>query len=267
MEANRMNAQKSTGPRTDAGKAKAAANSYQHGFFAKHLFPTAEQRAKDYSDYLTVANGVYKHYQPEGFMENFWLEKIATEAVRLARVVGYKQELMIAWRSHFWGSAADRILRYQTTANRRLTEAIEELERLQAKRKVDTVLPGPPELEASDSVAEVERPTQCPRGQADEAPTDKAIAESDSTVTAADCLREQSDVAGSDAGASAERWRNEPTSGRRKWTNYQSISKRLRRSPETPEPSSDSPQEDESVGTYPHRTLSDRLTQMLDEDP
>jgi hypothetical protein len=32
----------------------------------------------------------------------------------------------------------DKILRYQTTGNRRLIEAIEELERLQAKRKSET---------------------------------------------------------------------------------------------------------------------------------
>lgn len=136
-EANRKNAQKSTGPRTEAGKAKSALNSYRHGFFAKHLFPTAEQAAEDKSDYLAVAKGVYDHYQPSGFMENFWVEKIATEAVRLARLVGYEQREMMAWRSPFWGSAAGSILRYQTTANRRLREAIEELERLQTKRKAE----------------------------------------------------------------------------------------------------------------------------------
>jgi hypothetical protein len=38
---------KSTGPRTEEGKADAAANAYQHGFFYKNLFLTPEQVAKD----------------------------------------------------------------------------------------------------------------------------------------------------------------------------------------------------------------------------
>ncbi len=87
-EANRKNAQKSTGPRTESGKAKAAGNSYKHGFFAKRLFLAAEQCA----DYETVANGVYQHFQPVGFMENFWLEKVATEAFRFARLIQHEQK-------------------------------------------------------------------------------------------------------------------------------------------------------------------------------
>ncbi|MGB8524394.1 MAG: hypothetical protein WCD43_15630 [Candidatus Acidiferrales bacterium] len=138
LEANKKNAQKSTGPRTEDGKAKSATNSHVHGFFAKHLFPTAEQAAKDKSDYLAVANGVHNHYQPVGYWENFWVEKISTEALRIARLLGYEQTVMMSWRNPFWESAADKILRYQTTANRRFTEAIEQLERLQAKRKAET---------------------------------------------------------------------------------------------------------------------------------
>jgi hypothetical protein len=138
LEANKKNAQKSTGPRTEEGKAKSASNSYVHGFFAKHLFSTAEQATKDKSDYLAVAEGVRNNYQPVGYWENFWVEKISTEALRLARLMGYEQTVMMSWSNPFWESSADRVLRFQTTANRRLTEAIEQLERLQAKRKAET---------------------------------------------------------------------------------------------------------------------------------
>jgi len=185
LEANKKNAQKSTGPRTEAGKAKSATNSYQHGFFAKHLFPTAEQAAKDKSDYWTVANGVYDHYQPVGFMENFWVEKIAMEAVRLARVVGYEQKVMMAWRCPFWSPAADKILRYQTTGNRRLTEAIEELERLQAKRKSETTSLNLLRSEASDTTAEPEASTSSAVGcQVDEQSTDEAASQLGSATPA-----------------------------------------------------------------------------------
>jgi hypothetical protein len=169
LEANKKNAQKSTGPRTQEGKAKAATNSYVHGFFAKHLFPTAEQAAKDKSDYLAVADGVRNDYQPVGYWENFWVEKISTEALRLARLLGYEQTVMMSWSNPFWESSADRVLRFQTTANRRLTEAIEQLERLQEKRKAETPslnLPGP---EGSVTAAEPEASTLATEDQLEEA--------------------------------------------------------------------------------------------------
>lgn len=62
LEANRKNGEKSTGPRTDAGKEKAAANSYKHGLFANRLFPPGEQGVKDKADYLAVANSLHMHY-------------------------------------------------------------------------------------------------------------------------------------------------------------------------------------------------------------
>jgi hypothetical protein len=153
LEANKKNAQKSTGPRTEDGKAKSATNSYVHGFFSKHLFPTAEQAAKDKSDYLAVADGIRDDYQPVGYWENFWVEKISTEALRLARLLGYEQTVMMSWSNPFWEPSADRVLRFQTTANRRLAEAIEQLERLQAKRKAETASLNLPRPEGSVTVA------------------------------------------------------------------------------------------------------------------
>jgi hypothetical protein len=85
-----------------------------------------------------VAEGVRNDYQPVGYRENFWIEKISTEALRLARLLGHEQTVMMSWSNPFWEPSADRVLRFQTTANRRLAEAIEQLERLQAKRKAET---------------------------------------------------------------------------------------------------------------------------------
>ena len=46
LEANRANAQLSTGPRTEEGKARAALNSRKHGLSAAHLFiPDADREA------------------------------------------------------------------------------------------------------------------------------------------------------------------------------------------------------------------------------
>ena len=134
VEANRKNAQKSTGPKTEAGKAKAAGNSYQHGFFAKHLFLTPEQVAKDKLDYLAVANGFYAHYQPVGYVESLRVEKIATQVLRSARLLAHEQKVL-SCTAPFESRSASNLVRYQTSVNRELTWAIEELERLQEIRK------------------------------------------------------------------------------------------------------------------------------------
>ncbi len=39
IEANRLNAQKSTGPRTDKGKARARLNALKHGMTARTIMP------------------------------------------------------------------------------------------------------------------------------------------------------------------------------------------------------------------------------------
>ncbi|HWO27338.1 MAG TPA: hypothetical protein VNO32_00920 [Candidatus Acidoferrum sp.] len=134
VEANHKNAQKSTGPRTEAGKAKAASNSYQHGFYAKNLFLTPEQVAKDKPGYLDVAKGFRAHYSPVGYVENLWGEKIATQVLRSARLLVHEQKVL-SWAAPLEERSISNLVHYPTSVNRELTWAIEELERLQEIRK------------------------------------------------------------------------------------------------------------------------------------
>jgi hypothetical protein len=134
-EANRRNAQKSTGPRTEEGKAKSAANSYQHGFYAKHLFPTAAQAA-DKPDYSAVASGYFQHYQPVGYIENHLVERIAVTELRLARLLRFEQTMVSTWRLPYEPKSADRVLRNEIALKRELTALVKELERVQEKRLV-----------------------------------------------------------------------------------------------------------------------------------
>ena len=135
LVANRANANYSTGPRTEAGKEKSANNSYQHGFYAKRLFPTSRERDRDGADYEIVASGIRNHYQPREFMENFWAEKIAVEMLRSARLLGHEQENFTNYYQAFERGSVDRILRFHAAINRQLAHAIEQLERLQEARK------------------------------------------------------------------------------------------------------------------------------------
>ena len=51
LAANRLNAKRSTGPRTPEGKAKSSRNSYKLGIFARQIFPPTEQGIKEWEKY------------------------------------------------------------------------------------------------------------------------------------------------------------------------------------------------------------------------
>jgi hypothetical protein len=199
IEANRRNAQKSAGPRTEAGKAKASANSYKHGFFAKGLFDPANHAVKDRLDYLALAWQLHEHYQPEGFMEEFWVEKIAIEKLRLRRVMEHEQKLVMSSSSPFEARSLDRTLRNQTALNRQLVAAIKEIDQLQANRKYNAASVGQYEPETQGTIAEVEPPTLS-NPELDDAPADNGIDESDPTLVA----HEESTASNSNGAAQIE---------------------------------------------------------------
>ena len=89
LEANRRNAQKSTGPRTQAGKANSAGNSYKHGFYEKNLFAMTppERVAEEKAVYLALLDGLQEHYQPVGYLENLFCERIAIGMFRCGRLL------------------------------------------------------------------------------------------------------------------------------------------------------------------------------------
>lgn len=94
-------------------------------------------RAQDAADYNMVYNGLYKYYAPIGFMEHFWLEKIATEALRLARVLGHGQQVF-EWQFAFEIRSVERLLRYESTVSRNFAQVVKNLELLQAERKAES---------------------------------------------------------------------------------------------------------------------------------
>ena len=68
IEANRRNAQQSTGPRTAQGKAKSAANSTTHGFSGLHVNPLAPGcflQIEDESQFLGLLNEYVVTYNPQ----------------------------------------------------------------------------------------------------------------------------------------------------------------------------------------------------------
>lgn len=82
LEANRRNAQQSTGPRSEIGKVHASSNSLKHGLTAEDLVLPGE----DPDDYDSFHDALFDSLDPQGALEDFLADKIITDAWRLRRV-------------------------------------------------------------------------------------------------------------------------------------------------------------------------------------
>jgi hypothetical protein len=93
IEANKRNAQKSTGPRTDEGKKKVALNALKHGLLARHVvLPNEDER--EFSEFSGRLNS---ELRPDGELEDVLVETIAACAWRLRRIVRIEKGLFIAY--------------------------------------------------------------------------------------------------------------------------------------------------------------------------
>jgi hypothetical protein len=81
IEANRANAQKSTGPRTPEGKATVAQNAVKHGLLAR----TAVLHGEDWEHYTCFSEELMDELYPDGVMEQELADRIVDLSWRLRR--------------------------------------------------------------------------------------------------------------------------------------------------------------------------------------
>ncbi len=81
--ANQNNAQKSTGPITEEGKAKVANNAIKHGLFSKRLILSDE----DPVEYQTLFQQLQSELAPTGILEQTLVERISVSLWRQKRLV------------------------------------------------------------------------------------------------------------------------------------------------------------------------------------
>jgi hypothetical protein len=136
LAANRANAQRSTGPKTPEGKDKAKFNALKHGLTARYFPAVIKPGTPESEEYEFVRADLSGHYQPQDPMEALLVAKISVEYMRYRRLVEREQGFYDLYRG-FHPDALNKVARYQTAINRQLFEAVKELERLQAKRKVE----------------------------------------------------------------------------------------------------------------------------------
>jgi hypothetical protein len=142
IEANRLNAQHSTGPRSDEGKAVSCFNALKHGLDAKsHIIP-----GEDAAHFETLAEEYFAQFQPEGpaqemlvrvIVESDWLSRryARIEAAVIDKLVANtKPEDLFATLSSKQNPLI-HIFRRRDAANRNWFRALKELQKLQKESK------------------------------------------------------------------------------------------------------------------------------------
>jgi hypothetical protein len=147
LEANRRNAERSTGPKTDEGKTRSSRNNLRHGLTGQiSLLPTEDREAHDaFCDELS--NGL----NPETPMERQFAMSIAEDSWRLNRAraiennmfaLGHERErrelqIALADARTFQAQANQFQLLtiYEQRINRNLQRNLKQLHELQAERK------------------------------------------------------------------------------------------------------------------------------------
>ena len=94
--ANRRNAQKSSGPRSNEGKAMASQNAVKHGLLAHQAIISSESRA----DFDSYRDRMLAELTPVSSMESMLAERIVTLSWRLKRAVGIQNQTIDALKAN-----------------------------------------------------------------------------------------------------------------------------------------------------------------------
>ena len=131
LESNRANAQLSTGPRTDEGKAKSSQNARKHGLTAKQLAIQPDDQ-EEFDELLAFYRA---EVNPQGPIQQTLFEELITAAWNLRRVRVLQAGLDMLDPQH------DRLARHHTRIERTFHRALKELKALQTSRALRATLP------------------------------------------------------------------------------------------------------------------------------
>ena len=146
IAANQSNALKSTGPRTEEGKAVVTKNALKHGIFSKQI--VLEEESK--KEFEALKMEFFIQFQPQGLLEQLFWERALTAAWRLSRVMQMESRLMnYASKRSFLGKGLNEVLggtqgdelsllsRYEISLEKILFRSLAELRALQSTRVYD----------------------------------------------------------------------------------------------------------------------------------
>jgi hypothetical protein len=95
LEANRANARRGTGPRTQAGKARSRLNSAKHGLTAKMLIIVGENA----DDFERLRAALMDDYDPQSTLECELVDRLGGIFWRLRRVPFFEAAILDARHS------------------------------------------------------------------------------------------------------------------------------------------------------------------------
>jgi hypothetical protein len=90
IEANRRNAQRSTGPKTEQGKRAVSRNAVKHGLLVRETLIARGLGAENKEEFIQFLVAHHEEYQPVGIGEELLVQTIATCYWRLARVLRFE---------------------------------------------------------------------------------------------------------------------------------------------------------------------------------
>ncbi|MDB2613789.1 hypothetical protein N9Y92_01360 [Chlamydiales bacterium] len=148
IEANRKNAQWSTGPITNEGKAVVSRNATRHGILSAHV----RVDDNEHELYLNFHESMQKELDPRGDMEFFLVDRIISTAWRLRRIV-HIESLMLkkaqeslygskSYKDAFEGNASGHMMvisRYERSLENALFRAIKEFKTLHEEQLLEVV--------------------------------------------------------------------------------------------------------------------------------
>lgn len=148
IQANQKNAQKSTGPRSLEGKMISSGNALQHGILSRRTLLPIEDKA----EYDSFVSGIYAQLDPHGELEQLLVDRIATAAWRLGRIVQVESKLFdvdefftigeanISTPVCLSGNSFSLLSRYEMNLERSFYRALHEFQRVKAMRLGEKVL-------------------------------------------------------------------------------------------------------------------------------
>jgi hypothetical protein len=132
IAANRANAQRSTGPRTEAGKQAVAQNRLEHGLSGGAFRLLPWESAEEFE---ALQAGLRAEHQPETVTEQLLVDRLA-EHEWLRRRAGYLQSLCASADGIIEDARQFALyLRYQTTHQRAFHKCLQDLLKLRAEKR------------------------------------------------------------------------------------------------------------------------------------
>jgi hypothetical protein len=138
FEANRRNAQKSTGPKTPEGKTAVSMNALRHGLRARTVVLPGENR----EEFTQLCDDLEVEWHPQSRTEQFYVEQMAVSQWKLIRMeVGEINIFKDPGGPETQIPLLDRLWQAQCRLERSYARAQRELQRLQNSRPQPTAEP------------------------------------------------------------------------------------------------------------------------------